>query len=77
MPCGCQVRTVENPWIMGKDDEIARLRGRVDEAVRTRREFLGWWDGDDRGRELKEAYDEEVRESRREWKRERVRWERE
>ena len=70
------MRAVENPWMVGKDDEIARLRGRLDETVRERRMFLERW-GDDRWVEMEEVYDDEVKEARREWKKERVRWEKE
>ena len=29
--CGVKVRDVVNPWMVGKDGEIARLKGRVSE----------------------------------------------
>ena len=71
--CGVQVRAVENPWMVGKEAEIARMKREVEEAVRGRREYLEFARGAVVDA-VKEVYDEAVKD---EWKRARERWERE
>ena len=76
--CGRKERQVVNPWMVGKDVEVARLKGEVGKWLEQKRVYL------ERQREGEVGVDEplagvegELKRARKEWKDARKRWERE
>ena len=75
--CGVRSKRVENPWMVGKDEEIVAMRRRVSGAVTRRNEMAVEVR---QGRETEQRLEErreEVRRERGEWRRTVRRWERE
>ena len=76
--CGTDERRVENPWLIGKDDLIQRLKSRIAGAVTRRNEISERErrEGQDLEREMNEAR-EQLKEARNDMKRHLRGWERE
>ena len=76
--CGVSSRSVENPWMMGREEEIERSRRAISGAVERRNELAT---AERRGEVEEEEEVERAREELKrlmgEWKRTLKRWERE
>ena len=70
--CGVEEKSVENPWMVGKEEELRRLKGRVAVAVESRNEAAG-----NKREEEVRRWRGELKEARKEMNRELKRWENE
>ena len=78
--CGVEEKEVENPWMVGRDEEVTEMRARITAAVTGRNEAntrLVDVDDDERDEALAEltAASEELKEARKELKRKSREWE--
>ena len=78
--CGVEEKEVENPWMVGRDEEVTEMRARITAAVTGRNEAntrLVDVDDDERDEALAEltAAREELKEARKELKRKSREWE--
>ena len=69
--CGRQVKSVENPWMVGKEEEVDQMRRRISGAVERRNEVVRQGGSDVE----KEAARVEVQEARKAWKKQTAEWE--
>ena len=75
--CGLKAKTVENEWMVGKEEEDRVLRNSITAAFERRNEKLEEERRGEASPEEVEEAREALKEARKEWKRERRRWERE
>ena len=67
--CGEVTKSVENPWMVGKEEEVRRLRQEIGRCLEEREAA--------QEEEEREGAKERLKEARKEWKREVTRWEKE
>ena len=75
--CGIKEKSVENPWMVGREEEVEEARRRLNGAIRRRNEVAVEVAGGEATEESLEGAKEEVRRERGEWRRTTRRWERE
>ena len=76
LACGTRERKIENPWLVGKENEIEAMRNRIDDLVRERNRL----DGERTTRNtvaIRDRVKEELKNERRHLNRTLRRWERE
>ena len=73
--CGEQPKSVENKWMLNKEDEDRRLKNEITAALEQKNETLEKQRRGEATEEEVEEKKERLKEARKEWKRERKRWE--